>query len=103
MKLQKNCMTSPVDNTQKLCIICSEDAGSGMQVRHNVTIDKEISDELDALAKELGEKKSYLIEKALAVYFDLLDLRLAEKRLRNLKKGRDRLLDADEVWKKLGM
>jgi RHH-type rel operon transcriptional repressor/antitoxin RelB len=74
-----------------------------MQVRHNVTIDKEISDELDALAKELGEKKSYLIEKALAVYFDLLDLRLAEKRLRNLKKGRDRLLDADEVWKKLGM
>ena len=74
-----------------------------MQVRHNITIDKEISDELEAVAKELGDKKSYLIEKALAVYFDLLDLKLAKKRLKDLEKGRDRLIDSDEVWKKLGI
>lgn len=74
-----------------------------MQVRHNITIDKEISDELEDVAKELGEKKSCLIEKALTVYFDLLDLKLAKKRMKDLEKGRDRLLDADEVWKKLGI
>jgi len=74
-----------------------------MQVRHNITIDKEISDELDAVARELGEKKSYLIEKALAVYFDLLDLKLAKKRMHDLEKGRDRLIDSVKVWKKFGL
>ena len=51
-----------------------------MQVRHNITLDEEISQELETLAKELGEKKSNIIEKALTVYFDLLDLKLAKKR-----------------------
>lgn len=69
-----------------------------MQVRHNITLDEEISQELETLAKELGEKKSYLIEKALTVYFDLLDLKLAKKRLKDLEEGRDKLIDADDVW-----
>ena len=37
-----------------------------MQVRHNITLDEDISHELDTIAGELGEKKSYIIEKALA-------------------------------------
>ncbi len=74
-----------------------------MQVRHNITIDKEVSDELESVAAELKEKKSAVIEKALEVYFDLLDLKLARKRLADLEKGRDRVLDAEEVWKKLGI
>lgn len=72
-----------------------------MQVRHNITIDKEVSDELESVAKELKEKKSAVIEKALEVYFDLLDLQVAKKRLSDLEKGRDRILDAEDVWKKL--
>lgn len=72
-----------------------------MHVRHNITLDEEISDELETVAKELGEKKSYIIEKALTVYFDLLDLKLAKKRLKDLEEGRDKLIDAKEVWKKL--
>lgn len=72
-----------------------------MHVRHNITLDEEVSDELEAVAKELGEKKSYIIEKALAVYFDLLDLKLAKKRLKDLEEGRDKLIDAKEVWKEL--
>ncbi len=72
-----------------------------MHVRHNITLDEEISDELEAVAKELGEKKSYIIEKALTVYFDLLDLKLAKKRLKDLEEGRDKLIDAKEVWKEL--
>jgi predicted transcriptional regulator len=74
-----------------------------MQVRHNITIDQEVSKELESVAKELNEKKSSIIEKALEVYFDLLDLRVAKKRLADLEKGRDRVLDAEEVWKKLGI
>jgi predicted DNA-binding protein len=74
-----------------------------MQVRHNITLDVDVSRELDTIANELGEKKSYIIEKALTVYFDLLDLKLAEKRMKELEQGRDTLLDANEVWKNLGI
>ncbi len=74
-----------------------------MQVRHNITIDAEVSRELESLAKELGEKKSSLIEKALEVYFDLLDLKVARKRLKDLEKGKAKLIDADDVWKDLGI
>lgn len=74
-----------------------------MQMRHNITLDEDVSRELDSVAEELGEKKSAIIEKALETYFDLLDLRLAKKRLADLEKGRDRLLDSEEVWKKLGI
>jgi len=74
-----------------------------MQTRYNITLDEDISKELEAVAEELGEKKSLIIEKALAVYFDLLDLKVARKRLKDLEKGRDRLLDADRVWKELDL
>jgi predicted transcriptional regulator len=74
-----------------------------MQVRHNITLDEDVSNELDSVAEELGEKKSAIIEKALETYFDLLDLKLAKKRLADLEKGSDRLLDSEEVWKKLGI
>jgi len=74
-----------------------------MQVRHNITLDEDVSTELESVAEELGEKKSAIIEKALETYFDLLDLKLAKKRLADLEKGSDRLLDSEEVWKKLGI
>ena len=74
-----------------------------MQVRHNISLDEEVSKELETMAKELGEKKSKIIEKALTVYFDLLDLKLAKKRMKELEKGRDKILDAEEVWKDLGI
>jgi len=74
-----------------------------MQVRHNITLDEDVSRELDSVAEELGEKKSAIIEKALETYFDLLDLKLAKKRLADLEKGSDRLFDSEEVWKKLGI
>jgi predicted DNA-binding protein len=66
-------------------------------------LDQDVSKELESVASELKEKKSAIIEKALEVYFDLLDLNLAKKRLANLEKGQDRLLDAEDVWKKLGI
>jgi len=74
-----------------------------MQVRHNITLDEEVSKELDTMAEELGKKKSKIIEKALTIYFDLLDLKLAQKRMKDLKEGRDKLIDAEKVWKALGI
>jgi predicted DNA-binding protein len=74
-----------------------------MQIRHNITLDEDISLELDSVAGELGEKKSSIIEKALAVYFDFLDLKLVQKRMEDLKEGRDRIIDAKEVWKEIGI
>lgn len=74
-----------------------------MQIRHNITLDEGISHELDAIADELGEKKSSVIEKALAVYFDLLDLKLVQKRMKDLKEGRDTIVDAEDVWKEIGI
>jgi len=74
-----------------------------MQIRHNITLDEEVSKELDTMAKELGEKKSKIIEKALTAYFDLLDLKLAKKRMKELEKGEDKLIDAEDVWKDLGI
>jgi len=72
-----------------------------MQVRYNITMDKDVSDELETISRELGEKKSRIIEKALTVYFDLLDLKLAQKRLKDLGEGRDRIRNAEDVWKEL--
>ncbi|OPY05306.1 MAG: hypothetical protein A4E61_00355 [Syntrophorhabdus sp. PtaB.Bin184] len=74
-----------------------------MQTRHNITLDQDISRELESIAGELGEKKSTIIEKALTAYFDLLDLEIARKRVKDIEEGRDRIIDAEEVWKKLGI
>ena len=72
-------------------------------VRMNISLDKEIADELESIAKELGEKKSHIIRDALMYYFDYLDEKIAEKRLKDIEEGRSKLIPAEEVWKKLGL
>ena len=74
-----------------------------MQTRHNITLDQDISRELESIAGELGEKKSTIIEKALTAYFDLLDLEIVRKRVKDVEEGRDKIVDAEEVWKRLGI
>ena len=72
-------------------------------VRMNISLDKEIADELESIAKELGEKKSHIVRDALMYYFDYLDVKIAEKRLKDIEEGRSKLIPAEEVWKKLGL
>ena len=74
-----------------------------MQIRKSITLDEEIADELNKVAKELNEKKSHIIEKALIYYFDFIDLQLSKKRLAEYEKGNDKLIDAEKVWKELGI
>jgi RHH-type rel operon transcriptional repressor/antitoxin RelB len=67
------------------------------------TLDQDIIDELNTVAAELKEKKSHIVEKALMLYFDALDIRIADKRMNDLKKGKSKLIPAKEVYKKLGL
>ncbi len=72
-------------------------------VRLNISLDEEIARELDEIAKELGEKKSHIIKDALMYYFDYLDIKIAEKRLKDLEEGKDELIPLEEVKKQLGL
>lgn len=74
-----------------------------MHVKHNVTLGADVSRQLDVIAEELGEEKSCIIEKALTVYFDFLDLKSVGTRLKDYKMGKDTALDADTVWANLGI
>lgn len=69
----------------------------------SITLDNEVVKELNAIAEELNEKKSHLIENALMLYFDMLDEKLADKRLRELESGAVKAVPAEEVWKELGL
>jgi predicted DNA-binding protein len=69
----------------------------------SITLDNEVVMELNAIAKELNEKKSHLIENALMIYFDMLDEKLADKRLRELETGVVKAIPAQDVWKELGL
>lgn len=69
----------------------------------SITLDNEVAMELSAIAKELNEKKSHLIENALMLYFDMLDEKLADKRLRELETGAVKAISAQDVWKELGL
>lgn len=69
----------------------------------SITLDNSVADELNSLAKELNEKKSHLIENALMLYFDMLDEKLSDKRLREAEEGSATPISADEVWKELGI
>jgi predicted transcriptional regulator len=72
-------------------------------VRLNISLDEEIARELDEIAKELGEKKSHIIRDALMYYFDYLDIKIAEKRLKDVEEGKSKLIPAEEVFKELGL
>ena len=69
----------------------------------SVTLPPNIADELSHLATELNEKKSHIIEEALSYYFDVLDTRLAEKRLQEIEDGTVKTVSGDDVFKALGI
>ncbi|MBC8416018.1 MAG: hypothetical protein ISS80_02600 [Candidatus Cloacimonetes bacterium] len=72
-------------------------------VRMNVTLPESVARELTLIADELNDKKSRIVAKALELYFDEIDGQIAEKRLSKLKQGDTELVDAEKVWKELGL
>ena len=54
---------------------------------------------MNHFATELNQKKSHIISSALDMYFDYLDIRLAEKRLNDKD---DKHITLDDFFKELG-
>ncbi len=73
------------------------------KIRSTFTIDKAVIDELNVVAEELGEKKSHIVEKALTMYYDYIDVAIAEKRLKEVDEGRSETVSAEEVYRALGL
>lgn len=71
--------------------------------RMNISLPMAVSEELETVSKELGSKKSHIITKALELYFDELDVEIAENRLREFEEGKTKLIPAEEVWEELGI
>ena len=69
-----------------------------IKIRSTFTVSDYIVDELNDVAKELNEKKSHIVEKALEMYFDYVDTQLADKRLDDLKDGKEELIPAEKVF-----
>ena len=69
-------------------------------VRLNITLPASLNDDINHFAEELNEKKSHIIASALEMYFDYLDIKVAEKRLAEDDGERYTL---DEVFDELGV
>lgn len=73
------------------------------KIRSTFTVSDFIIEELNSVSLELNEKKSHIVEKALSMYFDYIDEKIADKRLDELKEGKEKIIPADEVFKELGI
>jgi len=78
--------------------------GVSMQkIRSTFTVSDFIIDELNDVSEELHEKKSHIVEKALTMYFDYIDTQIADKRIDDIKSGKEKIIPAEEVFKELGI
>lgn len=73
------------------------------KIRTTFTVSDFIIDELNSVSEELNEKKSHIVEKALSMYFDTIDEKLSDQRLKNLEDKKEKLIPASEVFKELGL
>lgn len=73
------------------------------KIRSTFTVSDFVIDELNSVSTELNEKKSHIVEKALSMYFDYIDEKIADKRLTQLELGKEKLIPADIVFKELGL
>ncbi|MHB1664270.1 MAG: ribbon-helix-helix domain-containing protein [bacterium] len=71
--------------------------------RINITLDKELAEDLELFTKELDQKKSKIIENALILYFDNIDIKIAEKRLKQLEAKETFTIPAADAYNKLGI
>jgi len=71
------------------------------KIKSTFTLSDFIVEELNQTANELNEKKSHIVEKALSLYFDYLDEKIADKRLDKLQKGETKTISANEVFQGL--
>jgi len=68
-------------------------------VRLNITIPESLNNDINHYAEELGRKKSHIIASALDMYFDYIDLKVAEERLNS----NEPTYSLEEMKKELGL
>ena len=71
--------------------------------RLNITLPQYLAEELADVSIEMKNKKSRIIAKALELYFDELDVQIAESRLDEIGDDESTIVPASEVWEKLGL
>lgn len=69
----------------------------------NIRLDETLLAELDACAIELDRTRTYLIEKAISSYFDTLDEMISDKRIDDIKSGKEKLISLEDVFKQAGI
>ena len=69
----------------------------------NIRFDEDLLANLDDYAHELDRTRTYLIEKAVSVYFDTLDEIISDKRIDDITSGKSEVIALDEVFAKAGI
>ncbi|WP_321778607.1 CopG family transcriptional regulator [Sulfurimonas sp.] len=69
----------------------------------NIRMDETLLTDLDAYAHELERSRTFIIEKAVSMYFDTLDEMISDKRIDELKAGKTEVYSLKEVAKRLGL
>ena len=69
-------------------------------VHLNIILPSSTDEEMNKFIEELNEKKSHIITSALEMYFDYLDIKVAEK---GIEKDDGKRYSIDEVFDELGV
>lgn len=72
-------------------------------VKKLVSLDSAIATELEGLSKTLGVTQKEVIERALDFYFDHTDSITAQKISDDVASGKEKVHDAKEVFRELGL
>ena len=72
-------------------------------VKKLISFDSAVAEELETLSKTLDITQKELIERALDFYFDHTDSITAQKLSDDVKEGKEKVHDASDVFKELGL
>jgi len=72
-------------------------------VKKLISFDSAVAEELETLSKTLDITQKELIERALDFYFDHTDSITAQKISDDVVSGKEKVHDADDVFKELGL
>ena len=72
-------------------------------IKTTFTLPDYLVEELSDISKETGEKKSHIVAEALSQYFDTFDIKLAIKRSEEIKTGKVKPIEFEEIKKELGL
>ncbi len=72
-------------------------------VKKLISFDEGVARELERVSKAMGTTQKDVIERALDFYFDHTDAIMAEKISNEIREGKVKVHDADEVFKALGI